>query len=227
MRDYVKTNGTHDYALNFHFNKQTNPIIEDTEGGSFCVSETPSNGNGWRMFTFGDNGSWQRKESWISDNYGKKTNAPFLRFVSKGKGAQEFFTFMLPSANGFAKPEVFETAVSGGRAIVVNYRGYWDLFVFADSDEQIVRTEIFNMNFRFLWARLSPGELVPEEFVMIGGTNFTLGNREIINYPNELKFAVARRLGTRLNVRTSENIFSISLPQKQTSTYILKNSLES
>lgn len=224
MRDYVETHGTHDYALNFHFNKQTNPAIETAESGILCVGETPSNENGWRMFTFGDNGSWQRKESWISDNYGKKTNAPFLRFVSKGKGNQEFFTFMLPTEAAQTKPEVFETQVSGGRAFVINYRGYWDLFVFADADEQIVRTEIFNTNFRFLWARLSAGEQIPEEFVMVGGTNFTLGSREIINYPNELKFAVARRLGNRLNVRTSENIFSVSLPQKQSSTYILKNS---
>jgi Heparinase II/III-like protein/Heparinase II/III N-terminus len=227
MRDFVETKGIHDYALNFHFNKQTNPAIESAESGIFCVGETPSDENGWRMFTFGDNGGWQRKESWISDSYGKKTNAPFLRFVSKGTGAQEFFTFFLPASIGYAKPEIFETTVSGGRAFVINYRGYWDLFVFADSDEQIVRTEIFNTNFRFLWARLSPGETLPEEFVMVGGTNFTLGSREIINHPNELKFAVARRLGNRLNVRTSENIFSVSLPQKQSSTRILKNSLDS
>ncbi|MEP6903363.1 MAG: alginate lyase family protein [Actinomycetota bacterium] len=227
MRDFVKTHGTHDYALNFHFNKQTDPAIESAEGGNSCISETPSNENGWRMFTFGDNGSWQRKESWISNNYGKKDSAPFLRFVSKGKGAQEFFTFFLPSQRGSAKPQVFETKVSGGRAFVVNYGGYSDLFVFADSDEQIVRTEIFNTNFRFFWARLSPGEQVPEEFVMIGGTNFTLGSREVINYPNELQFAVARRLGNRLNVRTSENKFSVSLPQKKSSIYILKNSSDS
>ena len=227
MRDYVETKGTHDYALNFHFNKQTNPSIESAEGGILCVGEPPSGDNGWRMFTFGDNGGWQRKESWVSDSYGKKTNAPFVRFVSKGTGAQEFFTFFLPSSSGFAKPEIFETTVSGGRAFVVNYGGYRDLFVFADSDEQIIRTEIFNTNFRFLWARLSPGETLPEEFVMVGGTNFTLGSREIINYPNELKFAVARRLGNRLNVRTSENIFSVSLPQKQSSTRILKNNLDS
>lgn len=224
MRDYVETQGAHDYALNFHFNKRTNPVIESAESGNFCVSEMPSDENGWRMFTFGDNGNWQHKESWISDNYGKKNNAPFLRFVSKGVGAQEFFTFFLPSEIGYAKTEVFETNVSGGRAFVVNYRGYRDLFVFADSSEQIVRTEIFNTNFRFLWARLSAGEQIPEEFVMVGGTNFTLGSREIINYPSELKFAVARRLGNRLNVRTSENVFSVSLPQKHSSTYILKNS---
>lgn len=223
MRDYVDTLGTHEYALNFHFNKETNPAIEDTESGMFCVGETSTDGDGWRMFTFGDNGGWQRKESWISDNYGKRTNAPFLRFVSKGTGAQEFFTFMLPADRGFVKPEIFETAVTGGRAFVINYRGYWDLFVFADENDQIVRTELFNTNFRFFWARLSQGEQIPEEFVMVGGTSFSLGSREIINYPTELKFAVARRLGTRLNVRTSENVFSVSLPQKTPKTFVLKS----
>ena len=79
-----------------------------------------------------------------------------MRFISKGIGAQEFFTFLLPTENGFTAPEVFETEVSGGRAFVVNFRGFQDLFVFADG-EQIVRTEIFNTNFRFLWARLSAG----------------------------------------------------------------------
>jgi hypothetical protein len=227
MRDFVETRGTHDYALNFHFNKNTNPAIESAESGIVCVGETPSGENGWRMFTFGDNGGWQRKEGWISDVYGRKTNAPFLRFVSKGTGAQEFFTFFLPSDKGFAKPEVFEREVAGGRAFVIGFRGYWDLFVFADSIEQIVRTDIFNTNFRFFWARIGQGEDLPEEFVMVGGTNFSLGAREIINYPNELKFAVARRFGNRLNVRTSEHIFSVSLPQKNSTGYILKNSLES
>ena len=177
-----------------------------------------------RLFTFGDNGNWQRKESWISPCYGKRVNAPFLRFVSKGIGAQEFFTFLLPNESGFTAPEVFETEVIGGRAFVVNYRDYRDVFVFADG-EQIVRTELFNTNFRFLWARLSVDEDLPEEFVLIGGTNFSLAGREVINYPNELKFAVARRLGNRLNVRTSESIFSVSLPQKHSTTYILKNQM--
>jgi hypothetical protein len=227
MRDFVQTHGTHDYALNFHFNKKTNPEIESAESEMLCVGETPSNADGWRIFTFGDNGGWQRKESWISDCYGKKINAPFLRFVSKGTGAQEFFTFFLPSDADLAKPEVYETNISGGRAFIIKYRNYWDLFVFADFAGEVIRTEIFNTNFRFLWARLSHGESLPEEFVMVGGTHFSLSNREIINYPNELRFAVARRLGNRLNVRTSENIFSVSLPQKQSSNYILKNGLES
>lgn len=224
MRDCVETAGEHDYALNFHFANGIFPSIENAESGSFCVGETASEkSEGWRLFTFGDNGGWQKKESWISNLYGKKMNAPFLRFASRGFGKQEFFTFFLPSEKGFAKPEVFETEVSGGRAFVVKYRDYADLFVFSDQRDQIIRTEFFNTNFEFFWARLTEGEAMPEEFVMIGGTHFTLGEREIINHPNRLEFASARRLGNKLNVKTNESLFSISLPQKKTSSYILKS----
>jgi hypothetical protein len=228
MRDFVRTAGKHDYALNFHFNTGTNPAIEDSESGILCVNDTSLSDTRLRLFTFGDNGNWQRKESWISTCYGKRLNAPFLRFVSKGAGAQEFFTFMLPSETGFAAPEVFETEIATGRAFVVKYRNYQDIFLFTDSDDgHIVRTELFNTNFQILWARLSEGEDLPEEFVLIGGTHFSLGGRDVINYPNKLEFAIARRLGNRLNVRTNESVFSVSLPQKTSSTYILKNSEQS
>lgn len=227
MRDYVETLGENEYGLNFHFNIKTQPEILSEEQSGFCIQEMPANEVGIKLATFGDNGGWQRKESWISTCYGKRINAPFLRFVSKGIGSQEFFTFMMPTDVGFNPPEVFETEITGGRAFVIKYRDYNDLFVFGDGNGQPIRTEFFDTNFRFLWARLSVGEGLPEEFVMVDGTNFNLNGREVVNYPNRLKFAIARRLGTKLNVRTSESVFSISLPQKRPSTYILKNSLQS
>lgn len=222
MRDYVETLGAHDYKLNFQFAGATNPVIEQAQNGDFCVSETPDGNVGLRLFTFGDNGGWQRRNSWISPTYGERMNAPTLRFASTGRGSQEFFTFLMPSDAGLIVPEVFETEVSGGRAFVINHLGYHDLFVFADS-EQIVRTEIFNTNFRFLWARLSAGEELPEEFVLIGGTDFSLDNREIINQSQPLEFAAARRFGNKLNVQTNEGVFSVSLSQKKSTNYILKN----
>ena len=222
MRDFVETSGKHDYQLNFHFSADANPAIEFTESGNLFVNENAENGA--RLFTFGDNGERNKKTSPISNLYGAKTNAPHLQFASNGIGAQEFFTFFLPNETGENAPEVVEIQISGGRAFVVNFRGYQDLFVFADG-EQIVRTEIFNTNFRFLWARLSAGESVPEEFVLIGGTHFSLGSREIINQMHEMDYASARRTGNKLNVQTSENIFTVSLPQKHSTTYILKNQM--
>lgn len=222
MRDFVKTVGEHDYQQNFHFNTETNPSIENIENGRWCVNEMPTEKVGVRLFTFGDKGSWQRKESWISNCYGERTNAPFLRYISKGIGPQEFFTFMLPAEKGFPKPEVFETEIIGGRAFVVKYRDYKDVLVFADG-EQIVRTELFNTNFHFLWARLGKEDKLPQEFVLINGNHFSLGGREIVNHPKNLEFIIARRLGNKLNVRTNESVFSVSLPQKKSNTYILKN----
>ena len=225
MRDYVETLGEHDYKLNFQFGSRTDPSIEQAQNGDWCVSETPENEVGLRLFTFGDNGEWQRRNGWISTCYGNRINAPLLRFVSTGRGSQEFFTFMLPCDAGLSAPEVFETVVSGGRAFVVDYRGYQDLFVFADS-EQTVDTEIFNTNFRFLWARLSASEELPEEFVLINGTNFSLAGREIINQPQPLNFAAARRFGDKLNVQTNRGVFSVSLPQNNSSVLDLENNIE-
>jgi hypothetical protein len=129
----------------------------------------------------------------------------------------------LPSENGLQKPEVLETPVANGRAFVIKFRDYTDLLVFADG-EQIIRTEFFNTNFRFTWARLSANENLPEEFVLIGGSKFSIGLREIINHPKTVEFATARRFGSKLNVLTNDTIFSVSLPQKRSNKLIVKNS---
>lgn len=225
MRDFVKTVGEHEYQQNFHFTHDANPSIERIEGGISCVSESPGDGIGLRLVTFGDNGVWQRKESWTSQCYGERSNAPFLRYVSSGIGPQEFFTFLIPEEAGFKRPEVRETEIAGGRAFVINYRNYKDLFLFSDGEE-IIRTEMFNTDFQFLWARMSDGEKLPEEFVLIGGSNFTLGGREVLKHPGHLQFAAARRFGSRLNVRTPETVFSVSIPQKNSRTFILKTTPE-
>ena len=215
MRDFVETSGQHDYKLNFHFDAGRDPLIEETGNGDLCVSENSAGDAGLRLFTFDGGGRWKRTENWISSCYGERENAPLLQFESNGTGAQEFFTFILPTNEFAEKPEVFESEVAGGRAFAVKYRDYWDLFVFADGGG-IVRTEFFNTNFRFTWARLSAADEMPEEFVLVGGTRFSVGTREIVNHPKRLNFATARRFGGKLNVRTGESVFSVSLPQNRT-----------
>lgn len=225
MRDFVETSGRHDYRLNFQFDIDTNTVVETLKGNRVCVSESTPGKPGLRLFTF-DHGNLKAENGWVSKIYGERFHAPRVSFVSKVTGAQEFFTFILPADEYSHKPEVFEVPISGGRAFVIKYLDYSDLFIFADGDRTI-RTEFFDTDFRFTWARLSAGDNLPEEFVLIDGTHFSVGSREIINYPNKSKFAIARRLGNKLNVRTSESVFSVSLPQKRSTTLILKSSEQS
>ncbi|NNE97653.1 MAG: heparinase II/III-family protein, partial [Pyrinomonadaceae bacterium] len=225
MRDFVETAGKHSYKQNFNFDRKTRPEIRNLNGLDY-VSETNSQGFGLELFTFGDNGNWRIKDGWVSNCYGDRDKAPLVQYVSKGVGPQEFFTFMVPNEKGFEKPEVIETTVEGGRAFVVNYRNYSDLFVFADGDGQIIRTEFFNTDFRFLWARMSPDDRLPEEFVLINGSNFSLDGRVVVQDPKGLDYAIARRFGDKLYVRTPKNVFNVSLPKNQSNTYILKTDME-
>jgi hypothetical protein len=223
FRDFVEASGERDYKLNFHFGGATaSSRIESAENENAWVVETLDAKSGVRLYAFGDNGEWQHKTGLISDCDGGTVDATLLQFASSGTGAQEFFTFLLPTQANADAPEVYETEVIGGRAFVINFRGFQDLLVFTDGG-QIVRTEIFDTNFSFLWARVGAEEILPEEFVLIGGAHFALEGREIINHPRELDAATARRFDDKLNVQTPDGVFSVSLPQKHSAAFIAKN----
>jgi len=191
IRDLVEANGHHDYSLNFHYDIESRPSIAD---GGIWVGDDHH-----RMFTFGDNGSWEQKESWVSKNHGNKVNAPFLRFISSGEGTQEFFTFILPADSD--PPSVEEAFLAAGRAFVIKYGGYTDIFVFNDEPGEMIENGLFGSNFRWTWARLSEGESIPDEFVLIDGDRLNIGGKEIFE-AHDLNYMSGRRLGNELYVKT-------------------------
>lgn len=213
MRDFVKTPGTHQYNLNFNFSPGAFPKIEVAENCGSFVDNYSSGGVGVRIFTFGDNGAWETSKTSMSTKFGSREESKRMSFASKAKGIQEFFTFMLPYDNSDSKPEAFETEVANGRAFAIRNGQYIDLLVFGDG-ESIVRTEFFDSNFRWLWARMNLDDELPEEFVLIGGKYFSFDGREILNHPKVLNFATARRFGKQFNLRTSDSVISTSLSKK-------------
>jgi len=204
VRDLVRTKGYHEHSLNFHFDGRSRATVEIE--GSFA------GGDDWRIFSFGDNAKWQQNDNWVSNNYGNKTNAPFLRFNAKGKGTQEFFTFILPAEVNSEKPEVHEVPIRGGRAFAIFHRGYTDLFAFNDDHQKVLQTELFDTNFQMTWARIGIRNDTPEEFVLIGGSRFASFGHEIIGDLGELSFATIRPMGKDLNVNSQKGKFRISLP---------------
>lgn len=193
MRDGVETTGAHEYSLNFHYARDVKATVA---GNGEWVGDDDH-----RLFTFGDNGSWQQKESWISNNHGNKTNAPFLRFMSSGEGTQEFFTFILPVDAGVGAPDVEEISSPAGRAFVIKYSGYTDIFIYNDEPGTMIENGIFDSNFKYSWARLSTGETVPDEFVLIHGNRLRIGGNDIFE-TGDCRYAAARRVGEELYVKT-------------------------
>lgn len=201
IRDLVRITGEHEHSLNFHY-AVGRKIDTDIEGD--LVGDDDH-----RIFSFGDRGDWQQNESWVSNKYGNKINAPLLRFMINGRGTQEIFSFIIPAETGHSKPEVMELPVEGGRAFVVKYRCYTDFFVAGDGE--IIHTELFDTNFRFTWARLANGESIPEQYVLIGGSQFALDRRDIFDGDHNRSSAAIRRFGRELYIRSDGDIGIVTL----------------
>lgn len=202
IRDLAETRGEHSYALNFHFDEGVKTSVGDYAKWV--------GGDGHRIFTFGDNGTWQAKESWISKNHGNRSNSPLMRFVSTGKGTQEFFTFIMPVDPGITPPEISEVPMLSGRAFVIKYTGYMDVFVVNDDPAQMVENGIFESDFKYAWARLSNEYSIPDEFVLIDGSRLIIEGNQVLR-GDVVPYASIRRLGTDLYVKTSEKAFTFEL----------------
>lgn len=123
-----------------------------------------------------------------------------MRYISSGDGTQEFFTFIIPFAHGQVAPEVTETAIEQGRAFVIRYNGYTDIFVLNDGDGSL-NNGIFDSNFRHSWARLRDGESAPDEFVLIEGDRLSVGGNEVLKI-EESSYASIRRFGDEYYIKT-------------------------
>lgn len=201
IRDMVRVAGKHEHSLNFHY-AVGRRVATDIKGELTGDDEH-------RIFSFGDGGRWQQNESWVSNEYGNKINAPLLRFTLNGSGTQEFLTFIIPAEMGHSKPEVMELPLRGGRAFVIKNRGYADVFIAGDGET--VETELFDTNFRFTWARLADGDSVPEQFVLIGGNRFAINGQDVFTGERIHDSAAIRRFGKELYIRSDGDIGIVTL----------------
>lgn len=212
MRDFVGTSGEHDYYLNFRFGIGADKLFYKKEAEGKCFVEKIEGDTILRIFSFGDNGNWHFREGWVSDCYGRKFRSSVFQFVSSGDGPQEFFSFLLPDfLDSDRKPYVSEIKMAGARAFNIEFRDCRDIFLYNDGESRIY-TELLSTDFRFCWTRFN-GENLPEEYILIDGKVFFLLGREILSRSHRTDFVFARRYGNRLNVRTSDSIFTVFLPE--------------
>ena len=87
------------------------------------------------------------------------------------------------------------------RAFVIKYSGYTDLFVFNDEPGKLIETAVFDTNFRYSWARLSDGETLPDEFVLIDGDRLQIVGNDVLDESAD-NYAAIRRLGNDLYIKT-------------------------
>jgi hypothetical protein len=216
IRDGMQISGTHRYDLNFHFDANTDPRIRKKEGGSVLTEKD------LKLVLYGDNGRFLQRDDWIAPIYGACVEAPSFSFASVSSGPQEFFTFLFPGGKASKHTFVYEIETRNGRAFTINYDDYKDIFAYSDGNGEVVRTKIFDTDFHFAWLRFSAKTQQIVEAILVGGRRFLYKDREIVNYPNEIPYAIARRTDHKMEVSTADDRYKVSLPQRRSTTYVLK-----
>ena len=87
----------------------------------------------------------------------------------------------------------------GGRAFVIKYNGYTDLFVLNDDPGKVIDTGLFTTDFKYTWARMSEGETLPDEIICAEGMGLKLRDTAVFG-PGKIAYASVRRLGNVLMI---------------------------
>ena len=201
--DEAETYGRHDYSLNFQLSDHRKTHLSQDEN---CIG-----GPDHRIFTFGGDGEWNEEEGWVSTNHGSRKRAPKFSYKLNGVGTQEFVTFILPFT-GSEPPVVEETTMSGCRAFIVKYEGYIDAFLINGHHGYSADNGMFESDFRLSWARIRPGERLPDEMVLLDGTKLIVDGKEVFR-GKEGKFLSVRRLGDELYTKTELGRGIVTLQQ--------------
>lgn len=202
VRDLVMARGSHRIDIGMHF----------APGTTVEVNSNAASGANWDIITFGDNASIEQCETYVSSIYGSRSSTSAIRLTSNGIGTREYFTFIMPANKAHDRPTVREVPIEGARAFAAEHQGYTDVLIYNDKYRKTVGTDLFDTDFEISWARIGSDCTRPEEFVLVNGGHFVLGDRDVFAGHNPVKYAVIRRLGSELYVGTSAGRFRISIP---------------
>lgn len=225
VRDAVTTNGEHRYDLNFHFAADSHASLEQFECATASPIERATDKSGLQIFSFADNGEWRIEDGWISSCYGDRADAPVCTFSSKGRGSQEFFSFLIPRRKNEARVSVRKIEAIGGQAFEIEDIRSNDILLVRNC--KLIKTDRISTDFKWAWVRFARGEESLEELVLIEGRSFSHDGHEILNSLEPIHHAVAHRIGDKLLIEMDDRILEVPLPLGELATVSSLRSQES
>jgi len=207
--DEVETHGMHSADLYFHFDSNTNPLIEAGDGAEIAVSER-SGDRGLDLMVFGKKGRWRREEGWVSRCYGKREPARTYVYSAENRGKRQFVTFLLPrtTTKHFA---VREVEAIGGKAFEVEHENGVDVVMIRAAASAHVEMERMASDFRWTWARFALEDDAPSELVVMDGSSLSIKGEQVLKSSNTVRHLSAKRSGIQFLIDTEEVNFGCEL----------------
>jgi Heparinase II/III-like protein/Heparinase II/III N-terminus len=190
--DEIESTGGHQAELYFHFETDTNPLIEPTNGPEVLVTERHEQG-GLDVAVFGRSGRWRREEGWVSHCYANKEPSPLYIYSAPISGSERLVTFLLPRTKT-ARYEVREVKAIGGQAFEVTSEKGLDIVMIPASKPGVIEMDRLASNFAWTWARFSDCEKsAPVELVVLNGSALTVEGKQVLQADRRVEHLTAVR----------------------------------
>jgi hypothetical protein len=198
--DEIHTAGPHQFDLNFHFTEDAMPVI-DTVGKVTSIRERGQETRGLDIIVVGGEGAWQIQQSARSRCYRQRHSAPLLNFSGSSKGSLKLVTLLLP--RNLPDSQAVEVLQKDRDVIALelHHGATTDLILIGDG--QPVTGPDCCSDFHLSWMRFGEDSQMLEEFVLIGGRNFSFQQREIVKNSELIQYVAARRYGGELRGETN------------------------
>lgn len=205
IHDLLTSPGAHQYDLWFHIAEEITPHLN---GDGKSLNLTSSQENGAQITVCCNKGGWSSHDGWISTCYGRKNAAPVFAY-SAVDSSIEFFTFIVPCTQNNPVARVSQLKAAGGQAFEVHTGNHIDTLMIRS--EKSMETADMVSNFTLSWLRSSQCDAIPTEFLLIGGSRFTVNGTDVVKCEKPVQFLEARRTRETFELRTEQRAWEIGL----------------
>jgi hypothetical protein len=209
VRDHIKSASEQLVDLWFHFEPDSNPIIEAAADQPAFIAEG-SGENGLDIYAFAENGRWRSENGWVSHCYAQKDPARVYVFSALLSGTRDSVNLLMPRT-AQARWSVREIEAIGGQAFEVANENWLDIVMIRTGER--IETARLASDFEWTWARFSHSDTsILEELVLISGRTLQLQGHQVLQAGQSLKYVTARRVGGQFQVDTDKGAFDCQLP---------------
>ena len=209
VRDHIKSASEQLVDLWFHFEPDSNPIIEAAADQPAFIAEG-SGENGLDIYAFAENGRWRSENGWVSHCYAQKNPARVYVFSALLSGTRDSVSLLMPRT-AQARWSVREIEAIGGQAFEVANENWLDIVMIRTGER--IETARLASDFEWTWARFSQSDTsILEELVLISGRTLQLQGHQVLQAGQNLKYVTARRVDGQFQVDTDKGAFDCQLP---------------
>ena len=203
LRDRVESTGEHGVEARFHCAPGVSASLEGASTVTLIARDERGHA-GLRIASFGQQGAYSIEPGWVSPQYGAREAVPVCRFQQRAGGVQEIVTILLPWRGRKPDGHVVETAVQGGRSLLIVRESGTDLMVVGSGGGQHVAAAGVETDAEWAWIGREPRGNRTIEFVLVRGSVLRVDGHDVIRTSSRAAWISGRRVNGAWSIATGE-----------------------